>query len=287
MRLRLIGCLAASLLLAGSAQGLTLNSVTMNNLTAGVWGDGIAPEPDCPSVAPFCPGQLFTDSSTGIAPNGVNYWRSSTTPSVSSNSFVTRFFNALGSQSQTVINTALHYDADHEVILDISSATPWTLTLDLSRVAQIDVVDGSGIGTDTGEIIVSVLSTTISGATLDSGSLALAGHSRTSDGGDNLNQLTSAILSGTGNAIVTLTMRFDIDTYTEGQVFGSGDSVCYAGGALPFVGTDCPNVALPAQGVFLSGELTAVPEPTTALLLAAGLAGLAAAGRKPTGRSSA
>jgi hypothetical protein len=280
MRVRPIICLLGAFVLATAAQGATITSVTMNNLTGGVWGDGIAPEPDCPSVAPFCPGQTFDDDTSGVAPNGWNEWQSSTTPSAGVTTFQTRFFNSLASQSQTVINTSLHYDADHELVLNISSATPWTLALDLSRVARIDVVDGSGVGTDTGEISVSALTTTLSGASLDSGSLGLASYSRTSDGGDNLSQLTSAILSGSGNAIVTFTIRFDIDTYTEGQVFGAGDAVCYSGGHSFFGNTDCPGGALGSQGVFLSGELTAVPEPTTAVLLAAGLAGLAAAGRR-------
>lgn len=274
-RLVLASFLAISFL-ASDAGAASITGITFNNLTGGVWGDGIAPEPDCPSVVPFCPGQTFDDDSAGIAPNGWNEWQSNGTTSATATTFQSRFFNSLASQSQTVINTALHYDADHSITLGISASGPWLLSLDLSRVAQLVVQDGSGIGTGSGSITVSALATAIAGATLESGSLALGAASQGSDGTFNLNQSSSAVLSGTGNASVILTLGFDIDTYTAGQVFGSGDAVCYRGGHPFFGNTDCSSGSTSAQGVFLSGTLLAVPEPGTALLLGIGLAGLVA-----------
>lgn len=91
--------LALASLAAGPASALSLSGLSMTNLTGGVWGDGIAPEPDCPSVVPFCPGQSFSDSSSGIAPNGWNEWQSTTSPTAGVTTFSTRFANSLASQS--------------------------------------------------------------------------------------------------------------------------------------------------------------------------------------------
>lgn len=273
-----LGLAAATLLLAGPAAALSLSGLTTANLTGGVWGDGIAPEPDCPSVAPFCPGQSFDDGSAGIAPNGWNEWQSGITATAGVTTFSTRFTQSLASQSQTVINTALHYDADHSITFTVNHTGTWWLYLDLSRVAELVVQDGSGIGTGSGSIGVSSLVTTLGGASLLSGSLGLAATSLGSDGSTPLNQSTSAVLTGTGNSVVTLTLRFDIDTYTAGQVFGSGDAVCYRGGHGWFGNTDCSSGSSPSQGVFVSGTL--VPEPGTLVLTGVGLAALGALRRR-------
>jgi len=282
MKRLLCGLTAATLLSAGPAAALSISGLTTSNLTGGVWGDGIAPEPDCPSVVPFCPGQSFDDDSAGIAPNGWNEWQSGITSTAGATTFSTRFANSLASQSQTVINTALHYDADHSITFTVNHTGSWSIQLDLSRVAQIVVQDGSGIGTGAGSIAVSSLITAVSGASLFSGSLSLPSASQGSDGSQNLNQTTSAVLSGSGNSVVTLTLSFDIDTYTAGQVFGSGDAVCYRGGAGWFGNTDCSSGGGPSQGVFVSGTL--VPEPGTLALLGAGVAGVGAFGRRGRAR---
>lgn len=278
-------------LTAPSAGAASISGITFNNLTGGVWGNGNPPDPDCPNVLePYCPGQTFNDDSTGSLANGSNEWQSNGTTSAGATTFNSRFFNSLASQSPANADaTALHYDADHSITLGVSASGPWSLYLNLSRVAQLVVQDGPGccLGTGTGSISVSALSTTIAGAALQSGSLALGSASQGSDGGSasldnygifNLSQTSSAVLSGTGNASVTLTLRFDIDTYTAGQAFGEGDAICYRGGHDFFGNTDCSSGSTSAQGVFLSGTL--VPEPGTALLLASGLAGLARSGRR-------
>jgi hypothetical protein len=248
--LSLLAALASSPL-ASAAPAIT--GLTISNNTAGTWGDNIAPEPDCPAAG-ACPGITWKDDSAFSVPNGRSEWNSSTSSSFTGTTFTSRYANQLRSKSQVSININLYYRPSYLVTVNITGSGNWKLDLGILRKGIIQAVDNGG---NNRRIEAKAVTTSLTGDTLDSGSLALptTGVLNTSVTTP-IDQNNSAVVTGNGPATLQFTISYDIDTHIRGGAFAN-DSVCWVGGlADQGSSIDCDPAEAADQGVFLTGTLT-------------------------------
>ncbi len=233
-----------------------ISSISVSDGSFGLWGDDIAPEPDCYGSIGNCPGKSFIDNSAWSIPNGKSEWNSNTaTASFTASSFDTHYTNELRSQAQLSINTALYYKPRFNVAVSISGEGEWDLEVDVSRVAAINIRERDS-GSDN-RIDVSGLSTSLAGAGLASGSLALPSLPRYSTQGTYpVSQTNKAFIHGTGPATLTFAMVYDINTRIHGATLGTSDSVCWMSGqSNQGAAIDCNPSPNAQQGLWLKGIL--------------------------------
>jgi hypothetical protein len=203
--------------------------------------------------------------------------------------FQTRYAATVNSDSGTAgaVTNVVTLNASYTVTFNVSNAAghAWELDVDTSRVgARTAVTDGGG----SSAFSLSAVTGSLTGlGSITAGSLALAAINRTTQTNNvNLafNQTGGATISGVGNGTVSL--HFTFSATAESIVVGTqGDEAAvrlgldstlssYTAGDYPGVG---PRTAA-NDGNFVSVAITdlgLVPEPSTGLLVAAGLAGLA------------
>ncbi len=238
-------------------------SVSVSDSSFGLWGDNISPEPDCYGSIGNCPGKQFIDNSNFSIPNGKTEWNSNTPlSSFTSQTFSTRYTNELRSQSQMAITAAMYYKPRFNVAVAITGDGEWDLEVDISRVASI-MIDERESGSSN-HIDVSALNTNIAGGSLSSGTLALASLPRYStEGVYPVSQTSKAWIHGSGAAILTFTMAYDINTVINGASFANGDAVCWSGGqANQGAGVACNPSPTAQQGLWLNGTLHVNTAPT-------------------------
>lgn len=236
------------------------------------------------------------------ATNSVNQFVDTTTPPVtrirtssvavvSSTplSFQTRYALAVGSDIGNNASIAEAHTANYTITLAVNQTAglPWMLTLDTSRLGALTIVDdGNGGGT----AALGAVTGSRTGAGSHSGSLGLAAVptlTGTAGGNTPFSQTGSAVLTGVGtgaNQTITLTFGFSAST-TSSRQGNNGDEAAVrmgiAGNATSFTAGNYPGVGsrtLANDGHFVTATL--VPEPTTIVLLALGLSGLATYGRR-------
>ncbi len=206
-------------------------------------------------------GSIF-DSSPTVPPNGWNEWSSSfDTPVSTAKTFSAHYKNEMGSNSQVSLWTAWNYKSRAIVTVVIDGDGPWTLDVDVSRVANINVTIGSvpaNIG-GSASIIATGVSTTISGGSLASGTLALAAEpERTGAGNYSVNKANKGVIKGSGLTTLVFTMAYDINTGVKGGTLANM-AVSWMGGQPKQGGggnISGMTAPLPTQGLFLSGALS-------------------------------
>ena len=233
-----------------------ITSVTTSDNSFGLWGDDIAPEPDCYGSIGNCPGKSFIDNSAWSIPNGKSEWNSNvSSTNFTAQTFSARYTNELRTEGQVAINTALYYKPRFNVTVSIAGEGHWSLEVDVSRVASIVIRERDG-GSDN-RIDVTGLTTTINGANLVSGNLNLASLPRYSTQGTfAVNQTNKGFINGNGPATLTFAMVYDINTRVHGATIGNSDSDCWmAGQANQGAGIDCNPAPQSGQGLWLKGTL--------------------------------
>ncbi len=230
--------------------------ITTSDTSFGLWGDDIAPEPDCYGSIGNCPGKSFIDNSAWSIPNGKSEWNSTVaTTHYTAQSFTSRYTNELRSEGQVAITTALYYKPRFSVTVAIGGEGNWTLEVDVSRVASIVVRERDGGSNN--RIDVTGVTTTLSGASVTTGNLNLASVPRyTTQGTYAVNQTNKAFIQGNGATTLTFHMLYDITTRIHGATIGSSDSDCWMSGqANQNAGIDCNPAPQTAQGLWLKGTL--------------------------------
>jgi hypothetical protein len=217
--------------------------------------------------------------------------RTSTVGVVSSTplSFQTRYALAVGSDIGNTATIAEAHTANYTITLAVNQTAglPWMLTLDTSRLGALTIVDdGNGGGT----AALGAVTGSRTGAGTHTGSLGLAAVptlTGTAGGNTPFSQTGSAVLTGVGtgaNQNITLTFSFSAST-TSTRQGNNGDEAAVrmgiAGNATSFTAGNYPGVGgrtMSSDGHFVTATL--VPEPTTIVLMALGLSGLAMSGRR-------
>lgn len=157
-------------------------------------------------------------------------------------------------KSQLVITTATHHMP--RMTVPITGTTPWKLDL---KVKRVGIVEYKGKGSD--YIVVRPLETAVSGGTLKSGSLSLPQDTlRTgnSAGSWNINQASTAVLTGTGTTTLTFNVAHEVNAKVTGGLL-TNYSVCWrAGQANGDNGNsiNCNPAINDDQGIFLEGTFS-------------------------------
>ncbi len=230
----------------------TITSVTATDNSAGTWSDGVL---SCQTLG-ICADITLNDNLLLSLPNGRTEWTSSTSQSFSSTQFETHYANQLRSSAELLlVNNYLNYHPKYTVTVNIAGAGNWTLDLSLVRKGVLTVVPQAS---NTTQITVGDVSTTLSGATLSSGNLTLpTAGSLSAAGSVNVDQNSSGVITGSGDATVEFTVAYDVNAYITGTLLLPG-SVCWEGGhANQGASIECDPASSPLHGVFLRGTLIA------------------------------
>ncbi len=218
--------------------------------------------------------------------------RTSTVAVVSSSAlaFQTRYALALGTDIGNTASITENHTANYTITFAINETAglPWMLTFDTGRLGALTLVaDGNGSATAT----LGAVTASRTGAGALSGSLALgAVPTLTGNAGGNtpFSQTGNAVITGIGtgaNQNITLTFGFTASSISTRQGNNGDESAVrmgIAGNATSYTAGNYPGVGgrtLSSDGHFVTATL--VPEPTTSVLMALGLSGLAIFGRRP------
>ena len=211
--------------------------------------------------------------------------------SSSATSFSTRYALVVGTDIGVNPTITESHTASYTITFQVNAnaGEAWSVLLDLSRVGALTLVnDSNGSASAT----LGAMTGSVSGGSL-SGSLGLAAVgtlTRGNGGNQAFNQTGTAAINGVGTgAAQTVTLNFTwtaSTTSTKGPgANGAGDEVAIRMGidsALSqFTADNYPgtgNRTLTSDGQFISATL--VPEPTSMLMMLAGLVGLALFGRR-------
>ncbi|NRB38478.1 MAG: LamG domain-containing protein [Pseudomonadales bacterium] len=261
------------LLLAMPLYALDISNLVISNNTDGDSGDSLSPEPDFSNQ-----GTSFFDNSNISVPNGRNEWASNTEILSSDNtSFSTRYSAGVFSEGQFAIISALYVDHLIQLDFDVAANTDedWQLSIDIQRLGAVTIASSGNVGeVDVGALTVS-WSNTVSGT---AGTLDLAAIGNTVGSGSttdiDINQQSTAILTGTGSQHVTLNLSSETDTLS-GKIFSSGKEVAlrlgieeglssYSIGQYPGEGSRDIN----SDGIFIA--VTLATPPTVCALFADG-----------------
>lgn len=261
----------ATLLLAGSADAVSIQSI--NVALNGANSTNLLVDTNPPPV-------------TRVRQSSVSVLSSSAT------TFSTRYAMLVGTDIGNNPTISESFTASYTITLGIlgSPGEDWQLLLDTSRTGALTIVnDGGGSASAT----LGAVTGAATGGAL-SGSLGLAAVGTTSNAGSPTTspntpfaQTSSAVLSGVGTgALQTITLSFSWTAGTTSTRQGTnGDEAAVRLGltstASFFTADDYPGVGTRTQandGHFVSATL--IPEPETAVLLTAGLAGLAWSSRR-------
>jgi hypothetical protein len=204
-------------------------------------------------------------------------------------SFQTRYGLVVGTDIGNTASITENHTANYTITLSVNETAglPWNLLLDTGRSGALTLVaDGNGGATAT----LGAVGVTTGGAGTVAGSLALAAvPTLTGTGGGNtpFAQTGSAVISGIGtgaNQLITLTFSFTASAASTRQG-NNGDEAAVrmgiAGNATSYTAGNYPGVGgrtMSSDGHFVTATL--VPEPTTIVLMALGLSGLARFGRR-------
>jgi hypothetical protein len=204
-------------------------------------------------------------------------------------SFQTRYALAVGTDIGNTASITENHTANYTITLSVNETAglPWNLLLDTGRSGALTLVaDGNGGATAT----LGAVGVTTGGAGALTGSLALAAvPTLTGTGGGNtpFAQTGSAVISGIGTGAdqaITLTFSFTASAASTRQG-NNGDEAAVrmgiAGNATSYTAGNYPGVGsrtLADDGHFVTATL--VPEPTTIVMMALGLSGLALYGRR-------
>jgi hypothetical protein len=213
--------------------------------------------------------------------------------SSSATTFTTRYAATVDSDSGTAgaVTNIVTLNVDYTITFTVSDAVDrlWEIDVDTRRRGA-RTAESDGIGQSAFSLTAVVGSLSGSGA-ITAGSLALAAIARTQQSNDAniaFNQTNSATISGAGNGTVTL--RFTFSATAESLVQGNGNNAQGDEAAIrmgidstlsSFTAGDYPGVGsrtIGNDGHFVVATITdlgQVPEPSTGLLLGAGLAGYA------------
>jgi hypothetical protein len=204
-------------------------------------------------------------------------------------SFQTRYALTVGTDIGNNASITENHTANYTITFAVNQTAgrPWTLSFDTGRLGALTLVDdGNGSATAT----LGAVTATRTGTGTLTGSLGLgAVTTLTGAAGGNtpFNQTGSAVITGVGtgaNQNITLTFSFTAST-TSTRQGNNGDEAAVrmgiAGNATSYTAGNYPGVGsrtLASDGHFVTATL--VPEPTTGVLLALGLFGLARLGRR-------
>jgi hypothetical protein len=204
-------------------------------------------------------------------------------------SFQTRYALTVGTDIGNNASITENHTANYTITLSVNqtAGAPWMLSFDTGRLGALTLVDdGNGGATAT----LGAVTGTRTGAGALTGSLGLAAVptlTGTAGGNTPFSQTGSGVITGVGtgaNQSITLTFSFTAST-TSTRQGNNGDEAAVrmgiAGNATSYTAGNYPGVGgrtLGSDGHFVTATL--VPEPTTAVLMALGLVGLARFGRR-------
>lgn len=213
--------------------------------------------------------------------------------SSSATAFSTRYAATVDSDAGTTgaVTNIVTLNVDYTITFTVSDAAghAWEIDVDTRRRGA-RTAESDGIGQSAFSLTAVVGSLTGSG-TISAGSLALAAIARSQQSNDSnipFNQTSTATISGVGNGTVTL--RFTFSATAESLVQGNGSNAQGDEAAIrmgidstlsSFTAGDYPGVGarvMANDGHLVDATITdlgLIPEPSTGLLLAAGLAGVA------------
>ncbi len=227
--------------------------------------DGTFDDPDCNAFgqwSPYtCPGISYDDTSMWVVPNGYAEWNSAVsitnTPGPFVSTFKARQTAMMRAKSQLSITGADHYMPRFSVTVPVTGAGIWKLDL---KVTRNGIVERNGAGSD--YIVVRPLNTTVTGGSLASGSLNLAGDAlRSGNGSWNVVQSSTASVTGSGAANVAFDITYEVDSKVTGSgwAWDPARQVCWRAGqgnGANGGGISCNPAITPDQGVFLEGTFT-------------------------------
>ena len=210
--------------------------------------------------------------------------------------FQTRYALAVGTDIGNNATITESHTANYTITFAVNETAglPWVLTFDTGRLGALTLVD-DGAGSATAAL--GAVSGTRTGTGAMTGSLGLAAVptlTGSSGGNTPFSQSGTAVITGIGtgaNQNMTLTFNFTASARSTRQG-NNGDEAAVrmgiAGNATSYTAGNYPGVGgrtLGTDGHFVTATL--VPEPTTSVLMALGLSGLAIFGRRaPTSAPS-
>jgi len=214
------------------------------------------------------------------------------TVSTDATSFQVRYAMVVGTDIGNTGSITQTHTASYTISFTVNhdAGATWWLFVDTSRMGALTLVnDGNGSASAS----LGGVTGTSGGAGSLAGSLGMAGVgplTGANGGNTPFSQTSSAVITGTGtgaNQVVTLNFTWTASA-TSTRQGNNGDEAAIrmglAGNATSYTAGNYGGVGgrtLSADGHFVN--VTLVPEPGTALLAAAGLAGLAIASRRRVG----
>ena len=262
---------AAVLLLVTPVSALTISSVSATANAGNTADTSVAPNEFLSSTAVLDAGGTVADVLSSMVTAGTQYM--STTSS-----------DASGAGS-----TAMNATSDYRLAftVDGDGSAEYSITIDASRVGAFTLVNDPGVGTDANASMGAVTVVSSLGGTGTLGLAALAG----ATGGGNQDVVfnqngTVTYLGLSGITVVSLDFSWTLDT--DSAQHEAAIRMGMAGSLALLSADDYPGVGSRTIGsdghfVNVTATVTAVPEPTTALLLSLGLIGLTVQGRRRSG----